>query len=38
MVYGLELMCLVLLSVWNMIEWLVEYGHEIYMHDKSMVG
>jgi len=26
------------LCVWNMIGWLVEYRHEMDMHDKSMVG
>jgi len=37
-ILGLELMSLVWLCVWNMIGWLVEYGHEIDMHDNSMVG
>jgi len=31
-------MSLVWLCVWNMIGWLVEYEHEIGMHDKSLVG
>jgi len=35
---GSELMSLVWICIWNMIGWLVEYWHEIGMHDKSMVG
>jgi len=34
----LELMSWVWVCIWNMIGWLVEYWHEIGMHDKSMIG